>query len=717
METFPWNKLSESVFSFREDIASYNKDIIIGFSANCIRFGIETKIEEVRAERTDEDRNANKKIEEDNLQFPLPKHLFTIDLSTPKTIGNDLLNIQCNERINEFTLTKKELIEAFVSEMEKKDGIFAASTFANKAREKLLKSTIYKLLVSKQQYYIYIDSDKHELNSLDDYEYNRIVSEYTDLLMTPELSSILPPNKVGKDFLFENPEYELQCIMQESARIRKPEINKHRKWIIPSFAVVGVALLFIIRTNFELFGIVQLLLLLLSVIIIAFPLLLEGKIEEIEKPKIYRLLLSTLNSAFSLVFGKEKKKPKIHRNTRKKIQNFLFQKHSTITTYYTWTGKTLYCLTWISMAVWSIVFVTVCLSKNPQHCIFTSFIFLGISIILLFAINAFFNWNSNSFFPRIIIAIIASWLLIGINADFVASQITLSHFNTRIAVITCFAIVILVLLKESKEHSPYYIIFNFREYNWKVLPILFFSLFISIFIGIAVQLATVQPLIKANNVLPSVEFSADFAAIEHHKTHTQLLINNLRSYKSEVNGQRKTYKHRCESLESLTEILCNDSFFQYKQSLEKINNQLDTIKKIDSLLNANDTIHLTLTLKDKQKADSVLIDRIDSLLPLLHKNISHLNKFSSTYCNTDSLLKMACEKDSFKYQCQCNDSVIFSDIYFHFLKSNIDKIYCVPFVGEHYLFPRMLLFHSFIVLLIAFVVQIIVSGKTVTEGL
>ena len=671
METFPWNKLSESVFSFREDVASNNKDIIIGFSANCIRFGIETKIEEVREERTDEDRKVNKKIEKDNLQFPLPKHLFTIDLSTPNTIGNDLLNIQCNEPINEFTLTKKELIEEFVSEMEKKDGIFAASTFANKAREKLLKSIIYKLLATKQQYYYYT---KHEPNSLDRYEYNRIVSEYADLLMSPELPSILPPENVGKNCLFNNPEYELQRIVQINANIRKPKLNKYRKWIIPLFSFTALIFFCIII-----------------------------------KLKCFETCFCAISLPFipiicSLIFEwvRKKKALGIYKSTRKKIQVFLLQKHSTITAYYTWTGKTLYWFSWICMAVWSGFFIRECLSGNQQFNSFIIFIGLGIGIIVLFIINAFSN-NSNSFFPRIIIAIIASWLLIGINADFVASQITISPLYTWIAMITCFVLIVLVLLKESKEHSPYYVIksYNFKECNLKVLPVLSFSLFLSMFIGIAVQFATVQPLIRTNNVLPSVEFSANLAAIEHHKTHTQLLINNLRSYKGELNGQKKMYKHRCESLESLTEILCNDSiFFQHKQLLTYIKNQLDSI----------------------EKPDSVVIDSINSLLPHLHTNIIHLNKFLSTYCNTNSLLKITCEKDSFKFQCQCNDSLIFSNIYSQFLKSDIEKkIDCVsiniPIVGEHYLFPRMLLFHSFIVLLIAFVVQIIFTGKTVTEGL
>jgi hypothetical protein len=41
----------------------------------------------------------------------------------------------------------------------------------------------------------------------------------------------------------------------------------------------------------------------------------------------------------------------------------------------------------------------------------------------------------------------------------------------------------------------------------------------------------------------------------------------------------------------------------------------------------------------------------------------------------------------------------------------------MPLIGDAYLFPRALVFHSFIVLLLSFIVQIIISGKTVTEGL
>ena len=110
-----------------------------------------------------------------------------------------------------------DFIRDFVAEMENDEGVFASSNHVNEIRKKLQASDIYKLIAAKQRYEKYVK----DISSLDPYEYNRIVSEYTDLLMSPKLSAMLPPDKVGKDCLFENPEYELQKIIQKDANMEK----------------------------------------------------------------------------------------------------------------------------------------------------------------------------------------------------------------------------------------------------------------------------------------------------------------------------------------------------------------------------------------------------------------------------------------------------------------------------------------------------------------
>jgi len=80
---------------------------------------------------------------------------------------------------------------------------------------------------------------------------------------------------------------------------------------------------------------------------------------------------------------------------------------------------------------------------------------------------------------------------------------------------------------------------------------------------------------------------------------------------------------------------------------------------------------------------------------------------------------MVCQKDQFKCNNAHNDSIYaqFFKLDMKIKEKNKKNISCVQIYKSFYLFPRELVFHSFIVLLLAFVVQIIVSGKTVTEGL
>jgi hypothetical protein len=615
--------------------------------------------------------------------FPKGEPIHAISLLSPKETGNAILGISCitndilkilDENRNEldieinhsycpdFPIEKNNIFQIafldFVCELEQENSLFANEPAFKSTKEKLHKSTVYKLLTAKLAYHQYVIGSRIPKDS---YAYNHCVTQYADLLMSPKLSSIFPPDKVGKGCLFENPEYELQRIMLKNTCIRKSKYNKHRLWVLPLFAKVAALCYFYLDKYWG--------------------------------AKLFPPVIMALSLLIEPV--SKKKKRDIYINIRKKIQNFFFQKHSTTVAYYTWTGKILYWFTWMSMAVWSILFVCECLSENSKF----GLIYSGIGIIILFVINAGANKNSNSFFPRIIVAVIASWMLIGISDDFVASQINISVSKTITTIIVCLVIVVLVLLKESKEHSPYYLIFSFKECNFKILPILSFSLFMSIFIGIIVQLATFQSLIRTNNVLPSVEFSANFAAMEHHKTHTQLLINNLEAYKSELQHNRirneESDVRRCASLDSLGFLISKDSvFFRHKQLLVNITN------------------HATIA---KHRIKS-----IDSLSFHIHNNIVSLNHFSVTYCNTDSLLKIVCQTDSFKFQ--GNDNLIYEQFFKRDMKENKKDIVCVQIElpcdkKPYYLFPRTLIFHSFIVLLIAFVVQIIVSGKTVTEGL
>jgi hypothetical protein len=380
------------------------------------------------------------------------------------------------------------------------------------------------------------------------------------------------------------------------------------------------------------------------------------------------------------------------------------------------------------MFAWSILIIV---KSFDIKCLITEYfeyvIIIGYLCFFVFIGNAIFNWNRNSLFFRIIIALVASWLLIAISDDFVASQIFVSEIKLKWIIRLFPIIVVIILFLECREYSPYYLGLRTilkrsfwknikRECNIKIMPILSFSIFLSLFIGIIVQFATFESLIKTNNVLPAVHFSTEFANMEKCKSNTQLLINNLEEYRNEI---FILGLHQPEA----NKLLSKDSLL-----LKHIHNKrIEAIKIVamDTLISWIDKTGLD-SLKAINNWENMAIvnniKHIDSLLPELNKAIISLNEFNVKYHNTDSLLKVICDS---LYSSSLNgtDSLIYGQFLqpkLNLLKKMEISNACIKlsfFDKQFYLFPRTLVFHAFIVLLIAFIVQILVSGKSVTEGL
>lgn len=103
----------------------------------------------------------------------------------------------------------------------------------------------------------------------------------------------------------------------------------------------------------------------------------------------------------------------------------------------------------------------------------------------------------------------------------------------------------------------------------------------------------------------------------------------------------------------------------------------------------------------------------------MYLQLAQINEFYQRECDENALLKAA-TVDSVDKQ---DKSIVVStkDYYLAFLKASINTKFRrginIPIFKEQYLFPRMLIFHSLIVLIIAFVGNLIISDKSVTEPL
>jgi hypothetical protein len=607
MYYFPWIKEPNNEYVFYYDLNNgkhqekANGYIVIRFADDCIRFYWH-----------------NTNFEDPT--FPENQQIFSIELFSPKTIGNDILNIQEEQvrksikqaQVNIDTNLITDFIREFILELENDEGIFATSSIVNKIRKKLHESIVYRLIAAQQKFH-----RTCKTGFIDDIEYNKLIAEYSDLLMHPRLTTILPPEYAGKDKLLDNPEYELQQIFDKNPKTQNKQ-NDTANDTEDKISKLDINIYYVILVYYTLipdwFNIYWKF---SFVVIITF---------------LYFLKMFPI------------KKPAVNRDIRKKMQNFFFHKHSTVCTYNS-ARRTIYCIIWISMLIWSILFAYINWNFNDVCCkdYIAWFIITAILIFVCFLVNAFLNWNHNSFFPRISIAIIASWLLIAFSDDFIASQLFIDNFVW--IPFTVSIIIYLILYLESREFSPYYCDLKFihrkifwkdiiKACNFKITPIFAFALFTSLSIGMIVQYAVFEKLIASSNVLPVVTFSKNFLALEAEKDSLQLLL---------------------------------------------LDNKLNSMERNE----------------------------------IQHK-IVVLNNFRTKYSNTHFLLKVVCTNSSISLCCE--DKRIYDKF---FPQESLPAKVCmrITHIPGSYLFPRTLVFHSFIVLLISFIVQMIISGKTVTEGL
>ncbi|MDR2406554.1 MAG: hypothetical protein LBE13_00350, partial [Bacteroidales bacterium] len=593
MYYYPWIKETNNEYVFYYDLNKAKRlFIVIRFAEDCIRFyWYNTKLEDPA--------------------FPENQQLFSIELLSPKIIGNDILNIR--DGIRKFIQKKEEItreeeitmenaindfIKEFALELDNDEGVFASSSIANSVKTKLQKSLIYNLIVTKQKF-----DRTVEAGFIDDIEYNKLMAEYSDLLMHPRITTILPPEFVGADKLLDNPEYELQRIFDKKNKIHIDK-NEDEEKISKLDITVYYAILVYYTLIFD------------------YPIYLKSLI----------LGIITFGYCKFMVLLPANSCHVLNENIRKKIQDHFFHKHAAICAYNTPENKIIYWFIWTLLFVWSALFVCFCIYFNGNY--FDYFVASAFFVIIIFVSNAFANRNHNSFFPRICIALIASWLLIAFSDDFIASQLFIKDWLIWIMSIIVSTIICLILYFESREFSPYYCDLsqiltkyfwqNFRRNcNRKILPIFSFALFTSFLIGIIVQVVVFEKLIASSNVLPAVTFSENFLALDTEKDSLQLLL------------------------------------------------LLDTT-----------------TLESNQRKE-------------IQYKIIELDKFRTKYSNTDSLLKVLCTNDSLSL---CSKDKQIYDKFFGSIPQKVCVKIKMPLIGDAYLFPRALVFHSFIVLLLSFIV-------------
>lgn len=101
----------------------------------------------------------------------------------------------------------------FLLAVDTHDEIFSVYPGFDELRKKLRESKVYLLLCAKLRYCMYHYNDRKALNKE---EYTFVVTKYADILMESDFNKIVPPDYFDKRRFLYNPEYEMRQIVQRS---------------------------------------------------------------------------------------------------------------------------------------------------------------------------------------------------------------------------------------------------------------------------------------------------------------------------------------------------------------------------------------------------------------------------------------------------------------------------------------------------------------------
>lgn len=674
------------------------------------------------------------------------------------------------EEVKEETVNDKNVIEEnrkklfavftqccflhFILEMENRKCDFAQSPLYDEVRNKLRESFVYQLLCAKIKYTVRLYGEAGRFSE-DDYSY--VTSKFADLLMDHRINKIISPyNYCHKDRLshcrqinhgelpqnrnesdsfygwFYDPEEELEAILEQNRKQEKDGqctldenlVRKIRDFLYTKHAVYQAMTKDISK---QYFVCAQVLMLFISLSIILSSVLIKyaGIFMHYIIPPGLLLCLS-----FLVIF----------KNTdidRKKIPLRIDECRKD-----KWFIRTVVLLL-ILPSLTLIVFPNIpCIS-------FISFLLIIVCPIVWIVRSGQYNSYASSsefwyaFYPRILVAELVGWLTIGIAEDLVKSMLWIKDWGIIVGAIIIVLVVTGILVGgEAKQHSPYkktgYIIWS------KTLPIVNHSVFFALIIGLVMQVVFYNNLIRTSNVMSDVVFNDYFDKTDYYCQNLVDLTSAVKQYQDYCNiselkdmsldgksSNSHTYRIT-DSIElTITMGLYQKTVNDDKENIEYHNNivgyyngivgELENIydnKDFDVLNSYKDTIH-RLCFLSNSFADSIArcqnLQNIKIFPLFLFEEITCVRRNTLKFKDFDTLMAWATVGNNSVVQTGSAylDSLTIRAREEHKCCRNI----IVPFWGEKRIFPTLLIFHTLIVLVLAFVTQLIISDKSVTEPL
>lgn len=636
----------------------------------------------------------------------------------------------------------------FIFEMEDRKCDFAKSPLYDEVRNKLRESFVYQLLSAKIKYTVRLYEGSGS-QSEDDYSF--VTRKFADLLMDSRINKIISPycyyhesiSNIDYQPWFYDPEDELEAVLEQNrcqeqkgyATLENILVLKIRDFLYTKHAVYNAMTkntgkrLF--RYAQELMGISS-----LAIIFSSFCIRYANIILHYLLPIF--VLLFVVSAWYIFRYSQKKKKEKINGQ------------------YSLWFVT----LPFLLLAISSSLLLVIHDCPTIQYI----FCFLIVSCIVgWIAASGYYN-NPDpknktngviyAFHPRILVAELAAWLTIGIGEDLVKSMLWIDN-NTLSAVLVTLIVVlfvIIILYGEAKQHSPYKPWQN--NLGKRVLPIINHSVFFAFCMGFVMQMIFYDNLVKNSDVIQSVVYNNYFDDANYYLQELESLNESMRQMcvmtgttvvigDVEMEGSSRSTSiimdtnnvksgYICSTF--LTSIKNNDTIRKeeerkdYNKFVNIINKNINELFKIDTSkslfedkLNYGDS--LSFTLDTISKTDTALsIDtlnkkKIYEYLLITHEEISNVRRKIASYSDYDTLMKWSeIKKENFV-------SLPTNRSYFDTLTSEAkSKNQCwvniFPKAKTPWrLFPSLLIFHTLIVLVLAFVTQLIISNKSVTEPL
>ena len=670
---------------------------------------------------------------------------------------------ESQERVLAFSKLLKCCLLAFVFKIEDRSEVFAQSPLYEHVRDTLRKSDVYQLLSAKIQYTLSVPKDGLVYNSK---EYSYKARKFADCLMSQRINKIIPHNNYGnsegKQGWFYDPEKELDVILEQNRKQEKEgqcKLDENLVLKIRNFLYTKHAVYQAMTDNLGkfFFLLAQSLMFITSLMIIlscikmnvsdtilnvVFPLL-------ITTGWILSLFIKLPNTNITITTVMDELRDRIYEKNNTDDNNLL--------------NKIVYVISLFStifLPIFSILLLFYSVSyKIPDFIQYGFYIDVVLCVILGIILSGIFNRNGSSgvryaFYPRILVAELVGWLTIGIAEDLVKSMLWISEWwKVVIALVMVLILVVVLISGEAKQHSPY-------KKTWniicsKTLPIVNHSLFFASFFGLIMQAVFYDNLIKTSNVLSDVVYDDYFNKANSYCQNLESLDKTIERYlgfcdASElkgitVAGEGKNVQKISVNDSTIITIsmgISNRAFNDSKEDIGYHNTLVDCcngiIDELDSLCNDNDIkVDFSKSYKSICKLNKIDLDTLPSdsikkdtnknviykkneeaiktMLVSLQKEITNVRRNTLKFNDYETLMSWA--------TIGCDSIVQTGSAYLDSLtiKAKNNHKCCrkinVPVLSEKRIFPTLLIFHTLIVLVLAFVTQLIISDKTVTEPL